>query len=100
MVMVMWLVDVVFKTDTLSLNIVIQAPLRILVGMLTRVMLLVDMVLWTAILIYNIMVNIFSKEKLDYDELVMEVEVESSDGESECNEKYVLHMTWMSLIYK
>ena len=43
----------VFKTTTLSPNVKIQVILRIWMGMLKRVMLVVDMVLWTAILIKN-----------------------------------------------
>ena len=46
----------VLKTATLSPSVMIQVTLMILMGMLKIVMLLVDMVIWTDILIYNIMV--------------------------------------------
>ena len=58
-VMVMWVVDMVFKTTTLIPNVNIKERLRIFMGMLTRVMLAVGMVLQTSILIYNIVVTIF-----------------------------------------
>ena len=66
-VMVIWVVGIVFKTATLITNAKIQVPSRILVGMFTRVVLLVYMVIWKAILIYNIMFTIFSREGLRYD---------------------------------
>ena len=44
MVMVMLVVDIVFKTATLAPNVDIQVPLRINMGALLRVMLVVDMV--------------------------------------------------------
>ena len=32
-------------------------------------------------------------EELHYDEFILEGEVENSEDDSECNEKYVSHMT-------
>ena len=55
--------------------------------MLTIVMLVVDTVLWTAIMIYNRMVTIFSREELHYDELILEGRVIGSGDEIQCNEK-------------
>ena len=52
-IMVVWVVDMVFKTDTLSPNFKIQLPLRILMGAFKRLVLVVYMVLWTATLIFN-----------------------------------------------
>ena len=54
--MVMWVVDMFFKSATLSPNEKIQLTLRISIGVLKIVMLVVNMVLWTSILIHNIMV--------------------------------------------
>ena len=56
-------------------------------GLLTRVVLEVEMGIWTDILIKNILVTIFSRRELHYDELILEGKVESSDDESEFNEK-------------
>ena len=55
-VMVMWLVDMVFKTATVSTKVMIKVTLMTLKGVSTRAMLVVDIVLWTDVLIYNIMV--------------------------------------------
>ena len=54
--MVMWVVDMVLKTDALSPNMTIQVALMILMGMLTRVMLLIFMVNGKSMLVYNRMV--------------------------------------------
>ena len=56
MMVVMWVVDMGFKTATLSPKVTMQVPLRRVVGISTRAILLVDMVIWTAILIYKKMV--------------------------------------------
>ena len=44
----------------------------------------------------EILETIFSREELNYDELVFKVEVESSDDESECNETYFSYDTFFS----
>ena len=45
-----------FLKATLSHNVMVQVTLIILMGILKRVMLVVDVVLWTSILIYNRMI--------------------------------------------
>ena len=52
------------KTSTPILNGTIQVPLIRLVSVLTRAMLVVNIVLWTSIPIYNRMVTISSREEL------------------------------------
>ena len=42
--------------------------------------------------------RLFSGEELNDDELILGGEVESSDDESECNEKYCFHMTFVSTL--
>ena len=53
LVMVMWVVDMFFRTAILYHNLKVQVPFRILVWMLKSMMLIVAMVLWTPILIHK-----------------------------------------------
>ena len=47
----------------------------------------------------EIMETIFSREELHYDKLILEGESESSDHDSEYNEKQFFHMILLSMLY-